>query len=105
MVISNVPARHLESGYSYLLLRVSAVTAVGRCTMLGTTVTIGRQFRATRAAVAACTSTGATCPLRTTAAVRTDVRHAQSQHLQPNGGVCVFITYIYGRHSIVIRRI
>jgi len=91
MVISNVPARHLESGYSYLLLRVSATTAMGRWTMLGTTVTIGRQFRTTRTTVATWTSTGATWTLRTTTTVRTGLRHGQSQHLQPNGGVCVFI--------------
>ena len=65
---------------SSFLLRVSATTAMGRCSMLGATVTIGRQFRTARATVAAWTSAGATWALRATTAVRTDLRHAQSQN-------------------------
>ena len=65
---------------SSFLLRVSAAAAMGRWAMLGTAVTIGRQFRAARTAVAACTSTGATCTLRTSTAVRSGLRHGQSQN-------------------------
>ena len=58
-VITSIPmvARLQQSSF---LLRVSATTAMGRWAMLGATVTIGRQFRATRAAVATWASAGAT---------------------------------------------
>ena len=65
---------------SSFLLRVSATAALGRCSVLGATVTIGRQFRTARAAVAACTSAGAAWALRATATVRTGLRHGQSQN-------------------------
>ena len=78
-VITSIPmvARLQQSSF---LLRVSATAAMGRWAMLGSAVTVGRQFHSARAAVAACTSTGAAWTLSTTATVRTGVRHGQSQN-------------------------
>ena len=78
-VITSIPmvARLQQSSF---LLRVSAATAVGRWSMLGTTVSIGRRFRASRAAVAAWASTGAACTLSSATAVRSGLRHGQSQN-------------------------